>query len=163
MPPKKAPQTRVQVKPISPELDLIRRLAGILNETGLSEIEFDQKGTRVRVSRTITAFASVPASAPAPAPAAAPSPPAAAVKAPDAEHAGTVKSPMVGTIYMAPAPGSPDFVTLGATVKQGQTLVIIEAMKTMNQIPSPSSGKVTRIFVGNGDPVEYGAPLVTIE
>ena len=163
MPPKKAPQTRVQVKPISPELDLIRRLAGILNETGLSEIEFDQKGTRVRVCRTITAFASVPPPAAAPAPAVAPPLTATAAKVPDAEHAGTVKSPMVGTIYMAPAPGSPDFVTLGATVKQGQTLVIIEAMKTMNQIPSPSSGKVTRIFVGNGDPVEYGAPLVTIE
>ena len=138
-------------------------MAGILNETGLSEIELDQKGTRVRVCRTITAFASVPPPAAVPAPAVAPPPPAAAAKVPDAEHAGTVKSPMVGTIYMAPAPGSPDFVTLGATVKQGQTLVIIEAMKTMNQIPSPSSGKVTRIFVGNGDPVEYGAPLVTIE
>ena len=70
---------------------------------------------------------------------------------------------MVGTIYMAPAPGTADFISLGATVKQGQTLVIIEAMKTMNQIPSPVSGKVTRIFVGNGDPVEFGAPLVTIE
>ena len=162
MPSKKTPPTRGQAKPASPELDLIRSLAGILNETGLSEIELDQKGTRVRVSKTMTAYATVaPPSVHAPAPVAAAAPVAA--KAPDAEHAGTVKSPMVGTIYMAAAPGSADFISLGATVKQGQTLVIIEAMKTMNQIPSPASGKVIRIFVGNGDPVEYGAPLVTIE
>ncbi len=163
MPAKKAPPPRGQAKSASPELDLIRNLASILNETGLSEIELDQKGTRVRVSKTITAYASV--APPAAAPAALPAPVAAAAvtKVPDADHAGTVKSPMVGTIYMAAAPGSPDFISLGATVKQGQTLVIIEAMKTMNQIPSPASGKVTRIFVGNGDPVEFGAPLVTIE
>ena len=162
MPSKKASPTRGSTKSSSPELDLIRNLASILNETGLSEIELDQKGTRVRVSKTMTAYAAVaPPSVHAPAPVAAAAPVAA--KAPDADHAGTVKSPMVGTIYMAAAPGSPDFISLGATVKQGQTLVIIEAMKTMNQIPSPASGKVTRIFVGNGDPVEYGAPLVTIE
>ena len=161
MPSKKAPPTRGPAKPPSPELDLIRNLASILNETGLSEIELDQKGTRVRVSRAMTAYATVaqPASSPVAAVVAAP----IVAKTPDADHAGTVKSPMVGTIYMAAAPGSPDFISLGATVKQGQTLVIIEAMKTMNQIPSPASGKVTRIFVGNGDPVEYGAPLVTIE
>jgi acetyl-CoA carboxylase biotin carboxyl carrier protein len=162
MPAKKTPPTRGQVKPASPELDLIRNLASILNETGLSEIELDQKGTRVRVSKTMTAYATVAPAAHAPTPVAAVATPVVA-KAPDADHAGTVKSPMVGTIYMAAAPGSPDFITLGATVKQGQTLVIIEAMKTMNQIPSPASGKVTRIFVGNGDPVEYGASLVTIE
>jgi acetyl-CoA carboxylase biotin carboxyl carrier protein len=162
MPSNKAPPTRGQAKSASPELDLIRSLASILNETGLSEIELDQKGTRVRVSKTMTAYATVapPAAAPA---AAAPAAAPVVAKAPDADHAGTVKSPMVGTIYMAAAPGSPDFITLGATVKQGQTLVIIEAMKTMNQIPSPASGKVTRIYVGNGDPVEFGAPLVTIE
>ncbi len=160
MPAKKAPPARGQAKTTSPELDLIRSLASILNETGLSEIELDQKGTRVRVSKTMTAYATVAPAAHAPAPvSAAP----VVTKSPDADHAGTVKSPMVGTIYMAAAPGSPDFITLGATVKQGQTLVIIEAMKTMNQIPSPASGKVVRIFVGNGDPVEFGAPLVTIE
>jgi acetyl-CoA carboxylase biotin carboxyl carrier protein len=162
MPSKKAPPTRGPAKPTNPELDLIRNLASILNETGLSEIELDQKGTRVRVSKQVTAYATVAqpaAAAPAAVAVAAPS----VAKGPDADHAGTVKSPMVGTIYMAAAPGSPDFISLGATVKQGQTLVIIEAMKTMNQIPSPTSGKVTRIFVGNGDPVEYGAPLVTIE
>ena len=165
MPANKAPPSRAQAKSASPELDLIRSLAAILNDTGLSEIELDQKGTRVRVSKTMTAYATVaqaPAAPVAVAPVAAVAVPVVA-RLPDAEHAGTVKSPMVGTIYMAAAPGSPDFITLGATVKQGQTLVIIEAMKTMNQIPSPASGKVTRIFVNSGDPVEFGAPLVTIE
>ena len=161
MPSKKTPATRGQTKSTSPELDLIRTLADILNETGLSEIELEQKGSRVRVSRTMTAVATVSHQAPAHH---APAPLAPAVaKVSDADHAGTVKSPMVGTIYMASAPGNPNFIEIGSEVKQGQTLVIIEAMKTMNQIPSPVSGKVIRIHVDNGDPVEYGAALVTIE
>jgi acetyl-CoA carboxylase biotin carboxyl carrier protein len=162
MPSKKTPPTRGQTKSTSPELDLIRTLADILNETGLSEIELEQKGSRVRVSRTMTAVATVAHQAPAhhtPSPVAAP----AVVKVFDAEHAGTVKSPMVGTIYMASGPGNPNFIEIGSEVKQGQTLLIIEAMKTMNQIPSPVAGKVIRIHVENGDPVEYGAALVTIE
>ena len=162
MPAKKTPPARGQVKSSSPELDLIRTLADILNETGLSEIELEQKGSRVRVSRTVTAVATVAPHAPAhhaPPPVAMPP----ITRAPDAEHAGTVKSPMVGTIYMASAPGNPNFIEVGSEVKQGQTLLIIEAMKTMNQIPSPTSGKVIRIHVENGDPVEYGAALVTIE
>jgi acetyl-CoA carboxylase biotin carboxyl carrier protein len=162
MPSKKTPPTRGQTKSASPELDLIRTLADILNETGLSEIELEQKGSRVRVSRTMTAVATVAHQTPAhhvAAPVAAP----VVVKASDAEHAGTVKSPMVGTIYMASAPGNPNFIEIGSEVKQGQTLLIIEAMKTMNQIPSPVAGKVIRIHVENGDPVEYGAALVTIE
>jgi acetyl-CoA carboxylase biotin carboxyl carrier protein len=162
MPSKKTPPTRGQTKSTSPELDLIRTLADILNETGLSEIELEQKGSRVRVSRTMTAVATVAHQAPAhhvAAPVAVP----VVVKASDAEHAGTVKSPMVGTIYMASAPGNPNFIEIGSEVKQGQTLLIIEAMKTMNQIPSPVAGKVIRIHVENGDPVEYGAALVTIE
>lgn len=164
MPSKKAPATRSQAKSPSPELDLIRTLAEILNETGLSEIELEQKGSRVRVSRTMTAVATVQHQAPpaahhAPTPVAAP----AVAKVPDTDHAGTVKSPMVGTIYMASAPGNPNFIEIGSEVKQGQTLLIIEAMKTMNQIPSPVAGKVIRIHVDNGDPVEYGAALVTIE
>jgi acetyl-CoA carboxylase biotin carboxyl carrier protein len=163
MPAKKTVQPRGLAKTTSPELDLIRSLASILNETGLSEIELDQKGTRVRVSKTVTAYATVAPAPHAPAPVAVATPVAVVAKAPDSDHAGIVKSPMVGTIYMAAAPGSPDFIALGAAVKQGQTLLIIEAMKTMNQIPSPVSGKVTKIFVGNGDPVEYGAPLVVIE
>ncbi|MCC7480304.1 MAG: acetyl-CoA carboxylase biotin carboxyl carrier protein [Hyphomicrobiales bacterium] len=164
MPPKKVPPLRGQTKSASPELDLIRTLADILNETGLSEIELEQKGSRVRVSRTVTAAATVQQHAPvhhAPAPSQALSAPVA--KVPDSDHAGTVKSPMVGTIYMASAPGNPNFIEIGSQVKQGQTLLIIEAMKTMNQIPSPVSGKVIRIHVDNGDPVEYGAALVTIE
>ena len=164
MPPKKAPPTRGQTKPASPELDLIRTLADILNETGLSEIELEQKGSRVRVSRAMSQVATVQHQPPvhhalAPAPVLA----QAIAKVPDTDHAGTVKSPMVGTIYMASAPGNPNFIEIGAQVKQGQTLLIIEAMKTMNQIPSPVSGKVIRIHVDNGDPVEYGAALVTIE
>jgi len=162
MPSKKTPPTRGQTKTSSPELDLIRTLAGILNETGLSEIELEQKGSRVRVSRAMTAVATVPSHAPAhhvAAPVAAP----LAAKVPDAEHVGTVKSPMVGTIYMASGPGNPNFIEVGSDVKQGQTLLIIEAMKTMNQIPSPIAGKVILIHVENGDPVEYGAALVTIE
>jgi acetyl-CoA carboxylase biotin carboxyl carrier protein len=162
MPPKKAPPTRGQNKSSSPELDLIRTLADILIETGLSEIELEQKGSRVRVSRTMTSLATVQHQAPthhAPAPLVAP----AIAKVPDTDHAGTVKSPMVGTIYMASAPGNPNFIEIGSEVKQGQTLLIIEAMKTMNQIPSPVAGKVIRIHVDNGDPVEYGAALVTIE
>lgn len=163
MPSKKMPATRGQAKSTSPELDLIRTLAEILNETGLSEIELEQKGSRVRVSRTMTAVATVQHQAPpvhhTPVPVAA----AMVAKVPDTDHAGTVKSPMVGTIYMASAPGNPNFIEIGSQVKQGQTLLIIEAMKTMNQIPSPVSGKVIRIHVDNGDPVEYGAALVTIE
>jgi acetyl-CoA carboxylase biotin carboxyl carrier protein len=116
------------------------------------------------VSRTMTAVATVQQPAPAAAQhAPAPVAPAVVAKVPDTDHAGTVKSPMVGTVYMASAPGNPNFIEIGSQVKQGQTLLIIEAMKTMNQIPSPVSGKVIRIHVDNGDPVEYGAALVTIE
>jgi acetyl-CoA carboxylase biotin carboxyl carrier protein len=164
MPPKKVPPTRGQAKSASPELDLIRTLADILNETGLSEIELEQKGSRVRVSRTMTAVATVQHQAPVHhAPAPSPVLSAPVTKVPDTDHAGTVKSPMVGTVYMASAPGNPNFIGIGSQIKQGQTLLIIEAMKTMNQIPSPVSGKVIRIHVDNGDPVEYGAALVTIE
>jgi acetyl-CoA carboxylase biotin carboxyl carrier protein len=114
MPPKKVPPLRGQTKSASPELDLIRTLADILNETGLSEIELEQKGSRVRVSRTVTAAATVQQHAPvhhAPAPSQALSAPVA--KVPDTDHAGTVKSPMVGTIYMASAPGNPNFIEIG--------------------------------------------------
>jgi acetyl-CoA carboxylase biotin carboxyl carrier protein len=161
MPSKKPAAPKAAAKPATPELDLIRNLAGILNETSLTEIELDRQGIKVRVAKTVTVAASV--AAPVAAPIAHVAAPLAEVKAPDADHAGTVKSPMVGTIYLAPAPASPNFIELGQEVKQGQTLLIIEAMKTMNQIPSPASGKVVRILVDNGDPVEYGSPLVVIE
>ena len=151
-----------------PDLDLIASLADILNNTGLTEIELDRKGTKVRVSKTVNAVATVathhaaPAHAPA-APVVAEAPAAPAAKATSGDHPGTVKSPMVGTVYMAPSPGAANFIEVGATVKEGQTLLIIEAMKTMNQIHAPRSGRITAIFVENGRPVEYGEPLVAIE
>jgi acetyl-CoA carboxylase biotin carboxyl carrier protein len=149
----------------SPELSIIQSLADILNKTGLSEIELDQKGTRFRVSKSVTVTAAMPAYAPAPAPvAAAPAAaPMAASPAPAAANANAVKSPMVGTAYLAPAPGAPSFMEVGKEVKLGQTILIIEAMKTMNQIPAPRAGKVTQILIDNGSPVEFGQPLCVIE
>jgi len=162
---KKAPARPQASTPADTDLDLIRALAGILNETGLSDIELDRKGTRLRVSRAVTVAAAVHAPAvhaPAAVHHAAPVA-AAAPAAPAGDHPGTVKSPMVGTVYMASAPGNPPFIEMGTEVKAGQTLLIIEAMKTMNQIAAPRAGKVTQIFVENGTPVEYGEPLVVIE
>jgi len=142
---------------------LIRDLANILNETDLTEIEVEQNDMRIRVSRIGTPVAPVYATAPAPAAVAAvaAAAPVAAVAVRD--PANTVSAPMVGTVYMAPAPGARDFIEIGATVKEGQTLLIIEAMKTMNQIPAPKSGKVVEILVGDGHPVEYGEAMVIIE
>jgi len=147
---------------------LIRDLANILNDTDLTEIEVEQDDLRIRVSRAgntqyIQAPMAAPAFAAAPAPVAAAAQVAAAPAAPARNPANTVSAPMVGTAYMAPAPGARAFIELGATVKEGQTLLIIEAMKTMNQIPSPKSGKVTEILVEDGSPVEYGQALVVIE
>ncbi|ARQ58070.1 MULTISPECIES: acetyl-CoA carboxylase biotin carboxyl carrier protein [Rhizobium] len=146
---------------------LIRDLANILNETDLTEIEVEQDDLRIRVSRAgATQYVQAPIAAPAfaapavAAPAAAGAAPAAA---PTRNPANVVNAPMVGTVYMAPAPGARPFIEIGATVKEGQTLIIIEAMKTMNQIPSPKSGKVTEILVDDGHPVEYGQALVVIE
>jgi acetyl-CoA carboxylase biotin carboxyl carrier protein len=141
------------------EQRLIRQLAELLNETGLSEIEIEKSGLKVRVARTLnvqSTFAAAPAHA-APAAAAAP-----AAKDP-AKHPGVVKSPMVGTAYRSPEPGAPAFIEVGSQVAQGDTLFIIEAMKTMNQIPAPHAGKVTAVFIENGQPVEFGEPLVIIE
>jgi len=165
MPSKKKPAAAAAAE--SPELSLIRSLAEILNDTGLSEIELDQKGTRVRVSRSLSAVATV--AAPAPAHVAAPvhhapaAPMAPAAKPAEADHPGTVKSPMVGTAYRSPSPGAPPFIEVGSEVREGQTILIIEAMKTMNQIPAPRSGRVTHVFVDNGQPVEFGEALVVIE
>ena len=166
MPAKKKTPARPAAKS-TPELDLIRSLAGILNDTGLTEIELDKQGTRFRVCKKAAAIAHVSAPAPAPIHHAphlvAPLPVAPAAKAADADHPGTVKSPMVGTVYRAPTPGAANFVDVGSEVKEGQTLLIIEAMKTMNQINAPRAGKVTHVFVDNGHPVEYGEALVVIE
>ncbi|MBB3913268.1 acetyl-CoA carboxylase biotin carboxyl carrier protein [Rhizobium fabae] len=146
---------------------LIRDLANILNETDLTEIEVEQDDLRIRVSRAgTTQYVQAPIAAPAFAAPAAAAPAAAAAApaaAPSRNPANVVSAPMVGTVYMAPAPGARPFIEIGATVKEGQTLIIIEAMKTMNQIPSPKSGKVTEILVDDGHPVEYGQALVVVE
>jgi acetyl-CoA carboxylase biotin carboxyl carrier protein len=138
---------------------LIRELALLLDETNLTEIEIERAGLRVRVARNISMTASVPASYQSAAPTAA----AAAPIADIAKHPGVVPSPMVGTVYWASEPGARPFVEVGSKVSAGQTLVIIEAMKTMNQIPAPRAGTVTQILVEDGTPVEYGEPLVIIE
>lgn len=160
MPSKKAsPAKSPSAAADTSELGLIRSLADLLNTTGLTEIELERKGVRVRVSRGGTVYATAPAPAhQAPAAPAAPAQPAVSAIPADA-----VKSPMVGTIYRAAQPGSPNFVEVGSEVKAGQTLLIIEAMKTMNQIPAPRAGKITQIYVQNGSPVEYGEALVLIE
>ena len=149
---------------------LIRDLAQLLNETGLTEIEIEKDDLKVRVARHTAAPAAyaVPAPAaaapagPASAPGGAPVPAAPAGLDP-ANHPGCVKSPMVGTAYRAPEPGAPAFIDIGTRVTQGQTLLIIEAMKTMNHIPAPRSGVVKEILIENGQPVEFGEPLVIIE
>ncbi len=143
---------------------LIRELALLLDETNLTEIEIERAGLRVRVARNISIAASVPASVQvaASAPAAAASAAPAAV-ADVSKHPGVVPSPMVGTAYWASEPGAKPFIEVGSKVSVGQTLLIIEAMKTMNQIPSPRAGTVTQILVEDGQPVEFGEPLVIIE
>lgn len=145
---------------------LIRELATILNDTNLTEIEVEQDDLRIRVAKQgAVAVQSYAAPAPAPAPApAAPAPAAAeeAQKSP-ADSKNAVPSPMVGTAYKSPAPGANAFIEVGQSVKEGQTLLIIEAMKTMNQIPAPRSGTVTAILFEDAQPVEFGEPLVVIE
>jgi acetyl-CoA carboxylase biotin carboxyl carrier protein len=143
----------------SVDKELIRELADLLNETGLTEIEVEHDDIRIRVARTLQAAPVAMQVAAAPV-----APVAAAVPATaGADHPGAVPSPMVGTAYLAPEPGGKPFVDVGDSVREGQTLLIVEAMKTMNQIPSPRSGKVTRIMVEDGQPVEYGEPLMIIE
>ena len=142
---------------------LIRELALLLDETSLTEIEIERAGLRVRVARNISVAAAMPASylPAASAPAAVAAAPAA--MADMAKHPGVVPSPMVGTAYWSPEPGAKPFIEVGTKVSAGQTLLIIEAMKTMNQIPSPRAGTVTQILVEDGQPVEFGEPLVIIE
>lgn len=149
------------------EEGLIRELAQILNSEGLSEIEVEQKGMRIRVARNVTVSAAVsagPVASAAPAPAEPAGAPAQAAPSLDNEnHPGTVKSPMVGTVYRAPEPNAPPFVEVGSVVKKGQTVLIIEAMKTMNHIAASRPGTVKAILVENGQPVEFGEPLLIIE
>ena len=146
---------------------LVRKLADILTDTGLSEIEVEHGGLKIRVAKTLTAAPVQYAAAPAPvsyAPAPAAAAPAADTPAPSAAVRGdAVKSPMVGTVYLQPSPDAPKFVKVGDTVTAGQTLMIVEAMKTMNPIPAPKAGKVVEVLVEDGQPVEFGEPLVVIE
>jgi len=142
--------------------DVIRDLAKLLDETGLSEIEFQRDGVSIRVARSLSMSATRLRAAETPiampitiAPAAAPIDPT--------QHPGVVASPMVGTAYLGPSPGARPFVEVGTQVKAGDTLMIIEAMKTMNQIPAPRAGTVTQILVEDGRPVEYGEPLLIVE
>ncbi len=155
------PQDTATTKPAI-DRDLIRDLATLLDETNLTEIEVEQSGLRVRVARNISVAAAVPMQASAgavPVVAAAP----AAAAADGAKSANAVTSPMVGTAYFAPEPGARPFVEVGSKVKAGDTLLIIEAMKTMNQIPSTRTGTVTQILIEDGQPVEFGESLMVIE
>lgn len=141
------------------DADAIRQLASLLDETGLNEIEYDTGSFRVRLSRGAAVVHA------APAPAAAPAAGVAAVSAPAAsgDHPGAVKAPMVGVTYLSPEPGAAPFVQTGQTVSEGQTLMLIEAMKTFNPVRAPRSGKLTAMLVTDGQPVEFGEPLAIIE
>jgi acetyl-CoA carboxylase biotin carboxyl carrier protein len=153
------PEEKPAPKFTSDDSALIRELALLLDETSLTEIEIERAGLRLRVARNISIAASMPASfQPATTDAAAPVDVADA-----APHPGAVPSPMVGTAYFASEPGAKPFIEVGSRVSVGQTLLIIEAMKTMNQIPSTRAGTVTQILVEDGQPVEFGEPLVIIE
>ena len=158
--------------------ETIRALAQILKDTDLTEIELVEKDSRIRVARSHPpAAAAAPqmpwpagmmmqppaAAAAAPAPLAVAAAPAPALDALDPKHPGMVTSPMVGVAYLSPEPGSAPFITLGGKVAQGQTVLLIEAMKTFNQIKAPKAGTVTRILIETGTPVEYGEPLLVIE
>jgi acetyl-CoA carboxylase biotin carboxyl carrier protein len=155
----KAPKdTADKAEGTSVDHDVIRELAKLLDETGLTEIEFERGGVRVRVARqgqpVVAAMAAPRAAAAAPAdiPAGDPS-----------KHPGAVPSPMVGTAYLGPEPGARPYVEVGSQVRAGQTVLIIEAMKTMNQIPAPRAGRVMQILVEDAQPVEFGEPLMIIE
>lgn len=148
---------------------LVKALADILDEAGLAELEYETADLSVRLSRVSGAAPVAPVAAvaaPAAAPAAASAAPAAAPSADSADaasHPGAVTSPMVGTVYVAPEPDAPSFIEVGGTVKKGQTLLIVEAMKVMNPITAPADGTVKQIFVQNAQPVEFGEVLVVIE
>ncbi|MEJ2818699.1 acetyl-CoA carboxylase biotin carboxyl carrier protein [Caulobacter sp. CCG-8] len=164
----KAPADPVE----TPSIDarLVRKLADILKDTGLSEIEVEHAGLKIRVARELTVaaaqttYVAAPQAVAAPAPVAAAPAPAAEAAAPAAAVRGdAVKSPMVGTAYLSPQPGADAFIKVGDTVAAGQTLLIVEAMKTMNPISAPKAGKIVEILVADAQPVEFGEPLVVIE
>ncbi len=172
--PETSPRPEPMATPKKPfDTDFIRDLAQMVADSDLSEIEVEQGDLRIRVARSVQqVVAPVTVAAPvhhavahAPAPAPFAAAPAAAPAAGDdwASHPGLVKSPMVGTVYLASAPGAAPFMDIGTKVREGQTLLIVEAMKTMNQIPAPKAGTVVAILVDDASPVEYGEPLVVIE
>jgi acetyl-CoA carboxylase biotin carboxyl carrier protein len=156
------PDDKTAAKSESNDSALIRELALLLDETNLTEIEIERAGLRVRVARNISIAAAVPQPSYQPT-ASAPGATASVDAADLAKHPGVVPSPMVGTAYWASEPGAKPFIEVGTKVTVGQTLLIIEAMKTMNQIPSPRAGTVTQILIEDGQPVEFGEPLVIIE
>jgi acetyl-CoA carboxylase biotin carboxyl carrier protein len=158
MPDSKAPADPIDAR-------LVRRLAAILNDTGLTEIEVERGDLRIKVARNVGQAAMAPVYAPAPVQAAAPVATGGgpAPRAAEAEYQGeVVKSPMVGTVYLQAEPGAPPFIRVGDTVAEGQTLLIIEAMKTMNPIPATKAGRVVEVLVADGQPVEFGEPLAVI-
>jgi acetyl-CoA carboxylase biotin carboxyl carrier protein len=157
------PDNKTASKFTSDDSALIRELALLLDETSLTEIEIERAGLRLRVARNISIATSMPSGYAPATSATAPASATTAVNADIANHPGAVPSPMVGTAYWASEPGAKPFIEVGAKVSVGQTLLIIEAMKTMNQIPSPRAGTVTQILVEDGQPVEFGEPLVIIE
>jgi len=157
------PEDKAAAKFATSDGALIRELALLLDETSLTEIEIERAGLRVRVARNVSIAASVPAAASVAAAAPLPATAVAAPAADMAKHPGAVPSPMVGTAYWASEPGAKPFIEVGSKVSVGQTLLIIEAMKTMNQIPSTRAGTVTQILIEDGQPVEFGEPLVIIE
>jgi acetyl-CoA carboxylase biotin carboxyl carrier protein len=156
------PPAPAEPHPESSEHRLIRDLAGLLTETGLTEIEIHRGELKVRVARNVQIAAAVGVAAPVHAGGSAASAPS--VTAADVgKHPGAIKSPMVGTAYRSPQPGAPPFVEIGKRVSAGDPVLIIEAMKTMNQIPAPKSGTIVAILVEDGQPVEYGEPLMVVE
>jgi acetyl-CoA carboxylase biotin carboxyl carrier protein len=146
----------------SNEASFVKELADILDQAGLAELEYETEAVAIRLSR-VTSAAPVAAAPPAAAAPAAIAEPVAELAANPADHPGAVKSPMVGTVYTAPEPDAPAFITEGATVTAGQTLFIVEAMKVMNPITAPKAGTVVKIFVQNAQPIEFGEALVIIE
>ena len=143
---------------------MIRDLADLLNETGLTEIEWSEGPLKVRVTKGgAPVYAAAPVAAAVAAMAASGGAPAAAAGGDEASHPGAVKSPMVGTVYTAPEPGAATFVKVGDSVSAGQTVLIVEAMKTMNPITAPKGGRIARILIENQQPVEFGQPLLIIE
>jgi acetyl-CoA carboxylase biotin carboxyl carrier protein len=159
-----------KASPFDPEL--VRELASLIAETDLTEIEVAKGDLRIRVARTLTATVSVPMAAPAPAPQAALSPVVAQTATAESTHgagrtapahAGAVLSPMVGTAFRKPSPEGKNFVEIGSKVEAGDKLLLVEAMKTFNDIVAPRAGTVTAIFVEDGQPIEYGEPLLVIE